>query len=98
MEAIEQMVATLGAMLALLTSALCIVAVGHFHRGDWFMHRDNSAGLGYVDLILVHWPGVARKRYDSAMHAQMRLETWTRLEEAHQSGVARSIGALQCFI
>eukprot|EP00892_Ulva_mutabilis_P000655 jgi/Ulvmu1/10590/UM065_0044.1 len=51
-----------------------------------------SLGLQYIDLVLIHWPGVAKMQHDDALHSQLRLETWRCLEEAHREGKARSIG------
>lgn len=50
------------------------------------------AGLDYIDLVLIHWPGVARKPPDSSLHSKMRLETWRCLEQVHMQGKVRSIG------
>jgi diketogulonate reductase-like aldo/keto reductase len=30
----------------------------------------------YVDLMLIHWPGVARLDHKSPDNAKLRLETW----------------------
>lgn len=92
MEAVHRMVATLGAKYMLLLQDW-----KHGSGGTISKARERCAGLGYVDLILIHWPGVARIKHDSSMHAQMRIETWMRLEEAHTAGTARSIGAHWMF-
>lgn len=49
-------------------------------------------GLGYVDLVLVHWPGAARQPPASPAHATARRETWRVLEDFHRAGAFREIG------
>ncbi|EFJ40051.1 hypothetical protein VOLCADRAFT_108355 [Volvox carteri f. nagariensis] len=49
-------------------------------------------GLQYLDLVLIHWPGVSRVAPDSPLNAQMRLETWRELEQLYGQGVVRAIG------
>ena len=49
-------------------------------------------GLGYVDLMLIHWPGVAKTDLSSPINSLRRLETWRVLELFHAKGLARSIG------
>ena len=49
-------------------------------------------GLEYVDLVLVHWPGVARVPHDDPRVRQLRAETWRALEEEVARGTVRSIG------
>jgi len=41
-------------------------------------------GLEYVDLYLIHWPAPLRDEY---------VASWLALEELHQQGLARAIGA-----
>jgi 2,5-diketo-D-gluconate reductase A len=40
-------------------------------------------GLGYVDMVLIHWPAPRRGRY---------LDTWRALEELYVAGRIRAIG------
>jgi 2,5-diketo-D-gluconate reductase A len=46
----------------------------------------------YVDLFLVHWPGVAGKKPDDPSQASIRRRTWRDLERLHREGKARAIG------
>ena len=46
----------------------------------------------YIDLLLIHWPGVARKAHDRPIHASARRESWRVLEELYRSGKCRAIG------
>ncbi|GIL83834.1 hypothetical protein Vretifemale_12568 [Volvox reticuliferus] len=49
-------------------------------------------GVQYLDLVLVHWPGVSRVAPDSSLNAQMRWETWQELERLYSEGRVRAIG------
>lgn len=49
-------------------------------------------GLDYLDLLLIHWPGVAKEPLSSPLNAAKRRETWQVLEDMHAKGVARWIG------
>ncbi|PNW85976.1 hypothetical protein CHLRE_03g201327v5 [Chlamydomonas reinhardtii] len=49
-------------------------------------------GTDYVDLVLVHWPGVARTPPDSAANAQQRAATWSELQQLYREGRVRSLG------
>lgn len=51
-----------------------------------------SADLDYIDLMLIHWPGVSKMQGDNPMVRHLRLETWRVLEEHHRLGKFRSIG------
>ncbi|KAF6255387.1 Aldo/keto reductase [Scenedesmus sp. NREL 46B-D3] len=46
----------------------------------------------YVDLVLVHWPGVARADAASPRNAELRWQTWQVLEQMQRQGKARAIG------
>ena len=51
-------------------------------------------GLEYLDLLLIHWPGVARTDPASPTNAQKRRETWNIMEEYNRrgTGVVKNIG------
>ncbi|KAG2497704.1 hypothetical protein HYH03_004441 [Edaphochlamys debaryana] len=49
-------------------------------------------GTDYLDLCLIHWPGVARKPATSPIHAEKRAETWADLEALYKEGRLRAIG------
>nr|CAD7266476.1 unnamed protein product [Timema shepardi] len=46
----------------------------------------------YLDLYLVHWPGVAGVAPDSANNPEVRIATWQELAALHRQGLFRSIG------
>ena len=49
-------------------------------------------GVASLDLLLVHWPGVAKAPAASRANAAARADTWRALEAAHAAGKARALG------
>ncbi|XP_069683623.1 glyoxal reductase-like isoform X2 [Periplaneta americana] len=49
-------------------------------------------GTSYLDLYLIHWPGVARLPVSSPENATIRSTTWQELVALHRQGVLRAIG------
>jgi diketogulonate reductase-like aldo/keto reductase len=48
--------------------------------------------LDYVDLVLIHWPGVSGHEPHDPIHAIKRQESWQDLEALCRDGKVRSIG------
>lgn len=48
--------------------------------------------LSYLDLVLVHWPGVAKTPPSDSKNKLMRKETWMELENLVSMGKIKSIG------
>lgn len=48
--------------------------------------------LSYLDLVLVHWPGVAKVPPKDQKNQALRKETWTELESLVEAGKVKSIG------
>lgn len=48
--------------------------------------------LRYVDLLLIHWPGVAKQKQDSPENSVKRRETWKVMEESVARGLVRALG------
>lgn len=48
--------------------------------------------LGYIDLVLIHWPGVSKTPLDSPENARKRRETWTVMEEFYSKGHFKALG------
>ncbi len=46
----------------------------------------------YLDLVLIHWPGVKGLKLDDEKNALIRRETWNVLEEYYSNGKVKSIG------
>ena len=56
-----------------------------------FFSSLSRLGLGYVDCLLVHWPGHPANTLGPAA-ANKRREMWAAMEYIYQLGLARSIG------
>lgn len=55
--------------------------------------KASLAALGRpIDLMLVHWPGVARQDAAAPGNADARRQTWRVLERYHREGAFRAIG------
>ncbi|EGR31893.1 hypothetical protein IMG5_100430 [Ichthyophthirius multifiliis] len=48
--------------------------------------------VSYLDLVLIHWPGVSKYKLDDPKIAQIRLESWKSLIDLKNKGVAKHIG------
>jgi len=48
-------------------------------------------GVGYIDLMLLHWPSLPSMP-NATMNRQQRLAAWRVLEEKYDAGWARAIG------
>lgn len=49
-------------------------------------------GRDSLDVYLIHWPGVAKKKHESSEHRTARHETWKALETLYREGRVRLIG------
>lgn len=48
--------------------------------------------LSYLDLVLIHWPGVQKLPPNDPKNKTMRQETWQELEDLVSAGKIKSIG------
>lgn len=46
----------------------------------------------YLDLFLIHWPGVQGRKPEDSSNKQLRLESWRDIEELFSEGKIRAIG------
>lgn len=58
---------------------------------DDFDRTLNDLGLGYIDLLLIHWPGSFGGK-DPAFAREARAEIWSSFIELYKKGAARAIG------
>ena len=49
-------------------------------------------GVGYLDLMILHWPAVPDSLADAAMNRKRRLAAWKVLEDFYDKGWLRAIG------
>ncbi|EIE24217.1 Aldo/keto reductase [Coccomyxa subellipsoidea C-169] len=48
--------------------------------------------VDYLDLLLIHWPGVAKMDVKSVRNSHKRLETWRVVEDLYKAGRCKAIG------
>ncbi|PRP93117.1 Glyoxal reductase [Enhygromyxa salina] len=58
---------------------------------DDMMRSLDDLALGYVDLLLIHWPGPFENR-DAALARDARRTIWRTFMALHDKGAARAIG------
>lgn len=58
---------------------------------DDFQRSLDDMGVGYFDLILMHWPGTFGET-DAEFAKKKRIEAWKTFEEIYKKGGARAIG------
>ncbi|KAM3135470.1 hypothetical protein pb186bvf_012489 [Paramecium bursaria] len=46
----------------------------------------------YLDLLLIHWPGVAKYKPGDPKVRDIRLQTWKAMEKLYDDGVVKNIG------
>ncbi|OMJ27880.1 Prostaglandin F synthase [Smittium culicis] len=46
----------------------------------------------YIDMYLIHWPGVFKLKVSDPKNSVKRQESWKALEELYSKGIVRSIG------
>jgi diketogulonate reductase-like aldo/keto reductase len=51
-----------------------------------------SLGLDYIDLYLIHWPGVQGLKPNDPRQRQLRFESWNDLEQLYDEGLVKAIG------
>ena len=52
----------------------------------------NELETDYIDLFLIHWPGVSGKKIDDPKLSQYRLMAWKVMEKYVNKGILRCIG------
>ncbi|OAJ39118.1 hypothetical protein BDEG_22991 [Batrachochytrium dendrobatidis JEL423] len=51
-----------------------------------------GSDVGYIDLMLIHWPGSQGMKPEDPQHKINRAGTWRAMEEAYKAGSIRAIG------
>lgn len=64
---------------------------------DEFFGSLKRLKLGYVDLLLVHWPGTYGNK-DAEMGKKKRRQMWSAMERIYKGKLARSIGVSNFMI
>jgi len=48
--------------------------------------------VSYLDLLLIHWPGVSKMKPESTEIPNIRLDTWKAMEKLKEEGKVKDIG------
>ena len=51
-----------------------------------FMKSLEALDCEYLDLYLIHWPGVQKLKSDDVRNAELRQESWKALEKLYSTG------------
>lgn len=43
-------------------------------------------GVGWLDLYLIHWPGVQKLKHDDPRNRQFRKQSWLAMERLYRDG------------
>ena len=46
----------------------------------------------YLDMVLIHWPGVKGLKLDDKMNQEFRKQTWLELERLYSEKLVKIIG------
>lgn len=57
-----------------------------------FVRSLGDLGLDYLDLYLIHWPGVQGHKLDDPRNAELRMHSWRTMEQLHLEGKIKNIG------
>uniref|UniRef100_A0A915B7B3 NADP-dependent oxidoreductase domain-containing protein n=1 Tax=Parascaris univalens TaxID=6257 RepID=A0A915B7B3_PARUN len=48
--------------------------------------------VDYIDLFIIHWPGLYAVKANDPLNAKLRAESWTAMEHMYRMGKLRAIG------
>ena len=51
-----------------------------------------ALGTDYIDLMLIHWPGVQKRKADDPYNRAQRRGSWKALKRLHAEGKCRAVG------
>ena len=75
-----------------LTSKISPYEMGYDKTKEAIANILRRLRIEYIDMLLIHWPAVAKEAYTSTHHRTKRVESWTALEECFREGKCRAIG------
>ena len=70
---------------------------GYNETLDAFAGILQSLQTDYVDLLLIHWPGIPQRMIGNSIGAEIRIQTWQALEKIFQQNQVRFILALLTY-
>ena len=54
--------------------------------------KQSATYFEYIDVMLIHWPGVQGMKSDNIQIKEIRSKTWKALENLFEEGIVREIG------
>jgi diketogulonate reductase-like aldo/keto reductase len=75
-----------------ITSKIGPSEQGESSAYDAVLRNLAQLGTGYIDLMLIHWPGVAKTSPSSELNRESRKGSWRGLMRAKHEGLVRDIG------
>nr|XP_053633507.1 uncharacterized oxidoreductase YtbE-like isoform X1 [Cherax quadricarinatus] len=93
-EALQQCMPELGLTRKdiFITSKLSPCDQGREECKQAFSLSLSNLKLDYLDLFLIHWPGVHKLKPDDPRNRELRNQSWASLEQIYKSGKVRAIG------
>jgi diketogulonate reductase-like aldo/keto reductase len=55
-------------------------------------HSLDRLGVPYLDLYLIHWPGVQKLKHDDPQNKQLRKQSWLAMEQLYKDGKVKAVG------
>ncbi|XP_074659148.1 glyoxal reductase-like isoform X1 [Tubulanus polymorphus] len=81
-----------------LTSKLAPYSQGSASARNACLNSMKNLGVDYLDLYLIHWPGVKGLQLDDPRNSELRKQSWLELEKLHKEGLVKSIGVSNYMI
>ncbi len=75
-----------------LTSKLAPNSQGYEEAKDACARILKGLQVDYLDLLLIHWPGVTKLKSESPDNLKIRHQTWKAMIEMQKDGKIRDIG------
>jgi diketogulonate reductase-like aldo/keto reductase len=75
-----------------LTSKLSPLEHGYEEAFQAYENSCKRLKVNYLDLYLIHWPGVGKLDKNSLENRNIRKQTWKAFEELYKHGKVKSIG------
>ncbi|XP_074659149.1 glyoxal reductase-like isoform X2 [Tubulanus polymorphus] len=81
-----------------ITSKLPPYSQGSASARNACLNSMKNLGVDYLDLYLIHWPGVKGLQLDDPRNSELRKQSWLELEKLHKEGLVKSIGVSNYMI
>lgn len=75
-----------------ITTKLAPTDQGHINAKRAALKSLKNLQLSYIDLYLIHWPGVEGVQANSQINSKLRKESWFDMVELYHQGLLKNIG------